>query len=172
MDLLLREFIAQRLGETGPIPSWIEKEILDLKKKVEQLEAGTGLSVTIKDQIALNIHKDESNNGIVESVIIPLDGTVENFTGFAETLHTKASITITRTSTTLGPATRTVEITSNPQFLNLGLEVRAGDILTFSLEGTGRPDDTPADTADFTNISGSFAITLPAKSYGADSARS
>lgn len=170
MDLLLREFIAQRLGESGPIPSWIERKILELEQEVDQIQAGTGVTFSITDQIALNIQKDSSNNGIVESVIVPTDGIVKNFTGFAETLHTEVTMTVTRTSTTLGPATRAIEVTSNPQFLSLDIEVRAGDILTFSLQGIGRPEDTPPGTADFSNIAGSFVINLPAKVYGADNA--
>lgn len=170
MDLLLREFIAQRLGESGPIPSWIEKKILELEQDIDKIQASTGVTFSITDQIALNIHKDSSNNGIVESVIVPTDGMVKNFTGFAETLHTEVSMVITRTSTTLGPATRSIEVTSNPQFLSLDIEVRAGDILTFTLQGTGRPAETPPDTPDFVNIAGSFMINLPAKIYGADNA--
>lgn len=188
MDVSLREFIRMTVGDVEAANPWVYNNIAELKHKVEALEAGVGLTVSIPDVISLNIQKDKAFNGMVDNVIIPADGTVQGFFGAATTEHTQVQLQIVRTSSLLGDYEFVAQVTTNPQFFSLDLPVRGGDVLTFFLEGTD-PEPSPIETPtpeletqaedddssestteapakpDFTEVMGSFLIQLPAKTY-------
>ena len=182
MDMSLREFIRITVGEVEAANPWVYNNITELLQKVEALEKGVGLTVSIPDVISLNVQKAEAFNGMIDNVIIPADGTVQGFYGAATTTHTSVQLRIVRTSTILGDYEITREVTTNPQFFSLDLPVQGGDVLTFFLEGTtpepptvdtptpelepqaDEPTETPAKP-DFTEVMGSFLIQLPSKTY-------
>lgn len=180
MDISLREFIAMRVGETEVVPPWVYTSITELKEQVASLQGGKGISIKIPDMISLNIAKASAMNGLIDSVIVPKAGTVQGFYGFANTTHTSVTMKVIRTSTTLPTVEKEYQVTSNPQYLNLSLEAADGDILSFFLYGEGTPTtepdppteeggETPTEpaepTPDFTDVTGSFLIKLPAVTY-------
>lgn len=186
MDISLREFIAMRVGETEVVPPWVYTSITELKEQVASLQGGKGITIKVPDMISLNIAKSSAMSGLIDSVIVPKAGTVQGFYGFANTTHTSVKMKVVRTSTTLPTIEKEYQVTSNPQYLNLSLEAADGDILSFYLYGEGAPTtepepteppteeggETPTEpveptepTPDFTDVTGSFLIKLPAVTY-------